>query len=187
MKKLMIILSIAFSMALFTSAHAQNVNVNINVNIDKQPAWGPSGYSYAAYYYFPDLNIYYDINNTLYYYLSGSKWISAQYLPDKYRKTDFYSLYKVVLNDSQPWLQNKVHKKEYVGYKGDKTQTPIRYSNDSKYNTSKGNSNVWVNTNQTDKNKSKSNNSNSNGNNNTQNQNNNQNNKSKSNNSNSRK
>lgn len=31
------------------------------------------------------------------------------------------------------------HKKNYSNYKGDKTQTPIRYS------ASKGNTNVWVN------------------------------------------
>ncbi len=108
---------------------------------------GPTGYDYAGYYYIPDINVYYDIANSLFYYLSGSKWISNQYLPDKYRKYDLYSLYKVVINDSQPWQNNKTHKKSYSQYKGDRTQEVIRNSNNSKYNDSKNNNKVWVNTN----------------------------------------
>lgn len=150
MKKCIIIFCLILSGGLYGTMSAQNVNVT--VNISQQPAWGPTGYDYAGYYYFPDLNIYFDVNNALFYYLSGSNWISNKYLPDKYRKYDLYSLYKVVVNDSQPWNQNKNHKKSYSSYKGDKTQTTIRNSNDSKYSTSKGNTNVWVNTDESNKN-----------------------------------
>lgn len=137
-------------MGLYNSTDAQNVSVNVNINLNKQPAWGPEGYDYAGFYYFPDLNIYFDVNHSLFYYQNNSKWIGSQYLPDKYRKYDLYSLYKIVINDSQPWNNNKTHKKNYSNYKGDRTQTPIRYSTDSRYSTSKGNSNVWVNTNRND-------------------------------------
>lgn len=167
MKKLIIILSLFITCGLNNIANSQNVNVNINIG--SQPAWGPTGYDYAGYYYFPDLNIYFDVNSALFYYLSGSNWISNQYLPDKYRKYDLYSLYKVVVNDSQPWKKNKNHKKEYSKYKGDKTQTPIRYSSDSRYNSSKNNTNVWVDTNRNQNNKQQNNKGN-NSNKNTQNQ-----------------
>jgi len=163
MKKLVLALSIFFLGGLYNISTAQ-ISVNVSINVNKQPAWGPTGYDYAGYYYFPDLNIYFDVNNSLFYYSSGSNWISNQYLPDKYRKYDLYSLYKIVVNDSQPWNQNKTHKKEYSSYKGDKTQTPIRYSNDTKYSTSKSNSNVWVDTNR-DKNSGNKSSSNSNQNN----------------------
>lgn len=145
MKKMIFILGMILSLGFLNTADAQSISININ--LDKQPAWGPVGYETANYYYFPDLNIYFDVNNALFYYLSGSKWISNMFLPDKYSKYDFYSLYKVVINDSQPWLQNKTHKKQYSDYKNNKTQTPIRFSNDSKYNKSKENMNVWVNNN----------------------------------------
>ena len=145
MKKILIAICILFSVSLYNST-ASAQSVTISVNIDKQPSWGPSGYDYANFYYFPDLDIYYDIANSLFYYSSGGKWISAQYLPNKYRKYDLYSLYKVVINQSNPWNQNKTHKKSYSEYKGDKTQTPIRNSNDSRYNTSKSNNREWVNT-----------------------------------------
>ncbi len=145
MKKLLIAISIFFALGMVSPTMAQNINININ--LDKQPAWGPTGYDYAGYYYFPDINVYFDVNNSLFYYLSGSRWISNQYLPSSYRKYDLYSMYKVVVNDNQPWLQNKTHKKSYSQYKGDRTQEPIRYSNNTKYNNSKNNTRGWVNTN----------------------------------------
>lgn len=165
MKKLVVLISIMLSIGLYNSVNAQSVNVNININ--KQPAWGPEGHDYVGFYYFPDLNIYFDVNHSMFYYQNNKKWIGSQYLPDKYRKYDLYSLYKIVINDSQPWNYNKTHKKNYSTYKGDKTQTPIRYSSDSRYSTSKKNSNVWVNTNRNNRDTNSSrgnNNSNSNSN-----------------------
>lgn len=146
MKKLVIALSLFFVMGLASPVSAQNINININVNVDKQPSWGPVGYDYAEYYYFPDLNIYYDVASSLFYYLTSGNWTSHQYLPDKYRKYDLYNMYKVVLNDPQPWVNNKTHKKSYSQYKGDKTQESIRYSSNSKYDTSKNNNRRWVET-----------------------------------------
>ncbi len=142
MKKIIVVLSIILSAGILNTANAQ---INVNVNINSQPAWGPTGYDCADFYYFPDLNIYFDINNSLFYYPSGSKWTSNRYLPQKYSQYDLYGMYKVVINNhSQPWLQNKTHKKEYSSYKGNKTQISIRNSNDSRYNQSKNNTVVWV-------------------------------------------
>lgn len=155
MKKLLATLGLI--LALTFSANAQLINININ--LDRQPSWGPAGYDYAEFYYFPDINIYYDVPNTLFYYLSGSKWESNRYLPNNYRKYNLHDLYKVVVNEKQPWRQNKTHKKTYSHYKGDRTQESIRYSNDSRYNKSKNNRVNWVNTdNQPNRNNSKGNN-----------------------------
>jgi len=147
MKKIIFTLSILLLAGLGSNSTVNAQSINININMDRQPAWGPIGYDYAGYYYFPDLNIYFDINNSLFYYLSGSKWTSNRYLPEKYSKYDFYTMYKVVVNEKQPWLKNSNHKKEYSKYKGYKTQTAIRYSSDNKYNQSKKNTIAWVNNN----------------------------------------
>jgi len=163
MKKLIIAVSLFFAIGFISPAIAQNISININ--LDKQPSWGPTGYDYAGYYYFPDINIYFDINNSLFYYLSGSKWISNQYLPNKYSKYDLYNMYKVVINDQQPWQNNKTHKKSYSSYKGNKTQEAIRYSNNSKYNDSKNNNRSWVNTSSNQNNNSNNKGSNNNTNN----------------------
>lgn len=122
-----------------------SIGASAQKNIDKQPAWGPVGYEVASYYYMPDLNIYYDVANALFYFLSGGSWTANQYLPSQYRTYDLYSIYKVVINDEpKPWINNKTHKKLYKEYKKDKTQTPIRYSTDSRYNKSKENAQPWV-------------------------------------------
>ena len=162
MKKIILILSIIFSLSLINAAQAQ---VNVSVNINSQPAWGPTGYDNANYYYFPDLNVYFDVNNTLFYYLSGSKWVSNRYLPNKYANNDLYSMHKVVINNSStPWKNNQQHQKEYSNYKNNNKQGAIKNSSDSRYDQSKKNTLAWVNTSQSsnskDKNSSKTNSSN---------------------------
>lgn len=147
MKKIILALSIVLMAGAFNTLSSQ---VNININVNSQPAWGPSGYDYAEYYYFPDINVYFDVNNSLFYYLSKSSWISNRYLPDKYSKYDLYNLYKVVVNDSKPWSNNSKHKKEYSNYKGNKKQPNIKNSNDQKYSQSKNNTLAWTNKNQSD-------------------------------------
>lgn len=146
MKKIFIVLSVLILNVGFTdSVSAQNVNINVNINIDKQPAWGPIGYEYVQFYYFPDINVYYDVVNGLFYYPSRrSTWTPSRYLPNNYRRYDLYGLYKVVINQPQPWLYNRSHRKTYSMYKGDRTQTAIRYSNDSRYNTSRSNNVRWT-------------------------------------------
>lgn len=141
MKRFILAMTLSFAFSLCSmELSAQNIN--------KQPAWGPVGYDTANYYYLPDLNIYYDVANTLFYYLTGGTWVSTRYLPEKYKSYDLYSIYKVVINnESNPWNNNKNHKKQYKTYKNDKTQTAIRYSSDSKYSTSKGNTSSWVDSN----------------------------------------
>lgn len=141
MKKIILILSIIFSLSLTNVAQAQ---VNVSVNINSQPAWGPTGYDNANYYYFPDLNVYFDVNNSLFYYLSGSKWTSNRYLPSKYANDDLYSMYKVVINSSSPWKKNNQHQKEYTNYKNNKKQGAIKNSTDSRYDQSKKNTLAWV-------------------------------------------
>lgn len=96
-------------------------------NISVQPAWGPAGYDCAHYYYFPDYNFYYDVNNALFYYLSGSRWLSARQLPYSLGyPRDLYKLYKVVLNIRDPWNYNRRHISEYKHFKGMHNQPVLR-------------------------------------------------------------
>jgi len=130
-------------------SYTANAQVSIRININHQPAWGPSGYDRADFYYFPDLNIYYDVNSSMFYYLSGSRWASNRYLPSRYSRYDFYKMHKVVMNNGpRPWLRNRDHRREYMRFRGDRSQTPIRFSNNRRYDQSKRNSRMWVNGNQ---------------------------------------
>ena len=146
MKKFILCMCTVLLMGFSYTANAQ---VSIRININHQPAWGPSGYDRADFYYFPDLNIYYDVNSSMFYYLSGSRWASNRYLPNRYSRYDFYKMHKVVMNNGpRPWLRNRDHRREYMRFRGDRSQTPIRLSNNRRYDQSKRNSRMWVNGNQ---------------------------------------
>ncbi|MDR1407910.1 MAG: hypothetical protein LBJ23_07680 [Tannerella sp.] len=147
MKTLIVVsvLGLTVGMCNVNALHAQNVSVNVHVNLDRQPAWGPSGYHYAAFYYFPAINVYYDIDHELFYYRRSGTWAASYYLPSKYHGYDLYSLYKVVLNDlTRPWLQNKLHRQTYARLKNDRTQIPIHRMSDHRYLKAKSNTRAWV-------------------------------------------
>lgn len=118
--------------------------VHMAINIEKQPAWGPAGYDCAAFYYMPELNIYYDVNSSMFYYPSGQSWIAAQYLPYSYQSCNLYRTYKVVLNYSSPWLHNHQHLVQFRNYRNQRMQTTIRASRDPKYRFSRGNERPWI-------------------------------------------
>ena len=87
------------------------------VNLSMQPTWGPAGYNYAPYYYFPEFDFYYDVNKAIFYYLNRGRWIAAKHLPPHYPK-DLHRYYKVVLTQHNPWLHNSSHRSMYRKYKG---------------------------------------------------------------------
>lgn len=113
---------IAVGLFLFVSNLMQS-QVSVNVNIDlRPPVWGPVGYSNIAFYYLPDIEVYYDIRATQFIYFHRGRWIRSRYLPAPYRNYDLYSGYKVVLRDyhgSHPYYYFNTHRaKYYKGYKG---------------------------------------------------------------------
>jgi hypothetical protein len=144
MRKLMLIFSLGLMIGL-ANVYRAEAQVHVSINIDIQPAWGPSGYHYAEFYYIPELNIYYDVINGLFHYYNRRRWISAPYLPAMYSSYDFYSLYKVVLNNVRyPWKYNLRHRKIYAKYCYNYVQVPIFYMNEQHYHRARSNFHGWV-------------------------------------------
>lgn len=144
MKKLVLIFALLIGVTSFyNKAEAQNINISINIG--RQPAWGPVGYDYVGYYYFPEINCYYDVNVGMFYYPNNGYWVSARYLPYSYRHYDLYGLYKVVLNVRNPWCHNHVHYRDYARYRGNHhyRQVVIRDSRDHRYRDSRNNNVRW--------------------------------------------
>lgn len=143
MKKFIVAFALLIGIGSFNNpVEAQSINISINVG--RQPAWGPIGYDYAGYYYFPDIDCYYDVNMALFYYFDRGRWISASYLPYAYRNYDLYRLYKVVLNVSNPWRYHHSHYRDYYRYRGhNHRQVIIRDSRDHRYRDSRKNKVVW--------------------------------------------
>jgi hypothetical protein len=133
MRRLLFIYVLVFAVFAAMPARAQ---VNVSVNIGAQPLWGPVGYSYVEYYYLPDIELYYNVPRKQYVYLDHGRWLFASALPTRYRGYDFYTGYKVVINEPKPYLQFRKHKVKYARLKGHSSRQalirnnydPVRYS-----------------------------------------------------------
>jgi len=121
-----------------SSAVNAQVSLSVNINLGTQPSWGPVGYDYVEYYYFPDIEVYYYVPQHRYYYFQSGSWASGSVLPSRYRSFNVYTSYKVVINDREPWHNHPSHKRKYASYKGRDGQPVIRDSKDSKYFVNKG-------------------------------------------------
>jgi hypothetical protein len=119
---------ILFAAIVFTTIYSYNANAQVNVqcNVNFQPAWGPSGYDNAAYYYIPDIDAYYDVAAQDYVYMDNGNWVTSAYLPERYSNCDLYSVHKVVINEPRPWLRYNTYRNEYGGYRGRHDQVAIR-------------------------------------------------------------
>jgi len=144
MKKFLFISSLVLMIGNF-NINSADAQVHVSINIDIQPAWGPSGYDYAEYYYIPEIDIYYDVINRLFWYNEAGRWLSNYYLPVAYSFYDFYSLYKVVINNVlNPWRFNHRHHSLYARYRYNYSQIPIYCMHDHRYERARNNFHGWV-------------------------------------------
>lgn len=117
-------LSLVFIGLGFTQS--SNAQISVNVNIGSQPSWGPVGYDYARYYYLPEMDVYYDVNNRRYTYYHGNRWVTNSRLPGRYGHFDIYRTYKVVINESSPWHHHSHHRSNYKRHAHNHSQIIIR-------------------------------------------------------------
>ena len=134
MKKTILVIIFLLSSFLLQMAAAQD---RANVNIDVQPQWGPDGYDHAAYYYFPDIDIFYNVSKRQYIYLQNNRWVFTKYLPPQYQNFDLYSSYKVVVNEKKPYRNAQKYKEKNERFKGRLDQRIISNSRDSRYYANK--------------------------------------------------
>lgn len=130
MKRLLIAMAMATLLSSCTMgyiASGSDVQMSGRVNISLQPSWGPAGYDYARYYYFPDFNFYYDVNRALFHYQNRGVWVAAATLPiGGIYPSDLHIYYKVVINKAKPWLKNHRHISLYKKYRGNHSQRILR-------------------------------------------------------------
>jgi hypothetical protein len=106
------------------TAHSQ---VSVNVNIGVPPPWGPVGYTEVRYYYLPDVEAYYDIQNSMFICFYQGAWVHRSHLSSQYKNYDLYEGYKVVMTDyhgNAPYTNFEEHKLKYgKGYRGPEQKT----------------------------------------------------------------
>jgi len=123
---------IVFGMMLTFAGFMQG-QLSVRFSLGTPPAWGPEGYNNVRYYYLPDLEAYYDVQNSMFIYISGNRWVHRSYLPSRYRGYDLYNGYKVVMNGyygNSPYANFREYRMKYRrGYRDDE-QRNIGVRND---------------------------------------------------------
>ncbi len=130
----MLIIIVALILSGASSTLYAQVHLSIHFNLGSQPTWGPAGYDYVEYYYLPGIDVYYSVPLHCYYYNDGGLWVRSEYLPPRYRNYDVYNSYKVVLNERDPWRNDRVYRERYYSYRDRHDQRDIRDSHDANYN-----------------------------------------------------
>lgn len=125
MKKIFYLSLVVFSFIFIPKGEAQ---VKVNININSQPLWGPVGYDYVQYYYLPEVDSYYNVNNRKFTYWSGRRWVTKSRLPSQYRNVDLFRTYKVVVNSRDPWKRHDINRKRNRSYASNHSQVVIRDS-----------------------------------------------------------
>jgi hypothetical protein len=110
------ILPLAFTtillMGSFIIASAQ-VRLNVNVNIGPRPAWGLPGNPAGNFYYFPEIDCYYNIPQQRFVYLDRGRWVYVRDLPRAYRGFDLYRGQKVIITDNDPFSRAQFYRERY--------------------------------------------------------------------------
>jgi len=82
------------------------------------PEWAPPVYHGARYYYMPDIETYYDLQNRDFVYLDNGQWLFANTLPSAYAGYNLNNGFSVTLNATvyQPWLHHQYYISNYPRY-----------------------------------------------------------------------
>ncbi|WP_291133202.1 hypothetical protein [Flavobacterium sp. UBA7682] len=106
--KLMLVLSIvlvsSISYAQNTTAKIENLPINKKTNC------------YIRYFYFPNIQAYFDNLKMVYYYKENGEWQTAPELPKNYGGYSLYNKSRVTINDfddDNPYELLPIHKKMY--------------------------------------------------------------------------
>ena len=80
------------------------------------PLFNPVTNCQLRYYYFPNLEAYFDTQKSIYYYKENGEWITAEEIPDGYRGYSIYNkstVYITDYDDDYPYQFIQIHKKKF--------------------------------------------------------------------------
>lgn len=96
-------------------SQAQNISVGININTTPRQTVRYVETTAPSYYYYPEIETYFDINSSIYIYFSNNSWIRSRSLPVYYRDYDIRRGQRVILDyrGSKPYTHYHEHKVKY--------------------------------------------------------------------------
>jgi hypothetical protein len=131
MKKLAILSAIALSGLFYNAANAQ-VRLRVGIHFGSRPVYAPARVVVTEqtpveynepfndegdedYYYLPDVDAYYSVNDECYYYNDGGRWVNAAYLPGAYRDFDWRYARRYEVRAPRPYLRAEYYRNHYNG------------------------------------------------------------------------
>ncbi|HEY4326764.1 MAG TPA: hypothetical protein VGN20_22450 [Mucilaginibacter sp.] len=129
MKKSLILSAIAISGLIYNTANAQ-ISIHLGIGfaaprvvyapapvVQQTPVYEQSAYNgNDDYYYLPDVDAYYSVNEQCYYYSDGNNWISSAYLPGEYRNYDWRNVRRFEVRAPRPYLHDDIYRSKYNGH-----------------------------------------------------------------------
>jgi len=85
---------------------------------DYNPVWAPDYYAGTRYYYFPDIETYYDLATRNFVYLNNGRWLFARSLPSFYSTFNLRNAFVVIVDRSMydPWMHHQFYNSHYPRY-----------------------------------------------------------------------
>lgn len=80
------------------------------------PATANAPKTELRYYYFPNLECYFDLQEKVYLYREDGEWVEAEELPKNYGGYSLYNKVRVTIDDydgDEPYLMIDAHKKKF--------------------------------------------------------------------------
>ena len=96
---------------------AQNISLNINVNSTPRETVRYVEVPSHSYYFYPEIEVYFDINSSVYVYFSGNTWVRTQYLPKRCRGYNIRNGQRFLIDyrGMKPYTHFSQHKIKYKG------------------------------------------------------------------------
>ena len=85
---------------------------------DYNPVWAPDYYYGTRYYYFPDIETYYDLATRNFVYLLNGQWLFVPTLPPVYSAFNLRNAFVVIVNRNvyNPWMHHHYYNSHYPRY-----------------------------------------------------------------------
>ncbi|PZP48968.1 MAG: hypothetical protein DI598_08980 [Pseudopedobacter saltans] len=113
------------------------------------PVWVPAASPASPYYYFPDINCYYDMGIGQYIYLNNNRWIYSRAVPARFARYDFRRA------RIMPMTRSAFGYRGIPAYRGGGRQVIVNnnyaygggkhFNNDNHFGNGKGNNGHWNN------------------------------------------
>lgn len=105
------------------------MNVNAQVNEEKKLTIDPQTNCELRYFYFPNMEAYYDMKKEVFHYQENNVWLTAAQLPPHYGGYSLFKKERVVLTDFEdenPEQFIKEHRKMYPYNPKGRIQRPLQ-------------------------------------------------------------